>query len=211
MIGQDAALGIALVALGLVLTPGPNMLYLVARALSQGRAAGFAALAGTVLGFLVYLAATVAGISAVFAAVPSLHTVLRLAGAAYLLWLGVGLLRVRGPEVLVVGRLPAASTARLVVGGVTTNLLNPKAAVLHLSLLWLFIDPARGAVAAQSLILGMIQISVSVVVNAAIVLAVGALAEVVASRPRWAVVQRTVMGAALAAFGLKLLTDRPVP
>ncbi len=142
MIGQDAALGIALVALGLVLTPGPNMLYLVARALSQGRAAGFAALAGTVLGFLVYLA---------------------------------------------------------------------QAAVLHLSLLPQFIDPARGAVAAQSLILGMIQISVSVVVNAAIVLAAGALAEVVASRPRWAVVQRTVMGAALAAFGLKLLTDRPVP
>jgi threonine/homoserine/homoserine lactone efflux protein len=93
VVDASAAAGMALLALGLVLTPGPNMLYLVSRSLTQGRRAGLVSLVGTGLGFLVYLAAAALGISAVFVAVPAAYTALKLAGAVYLLWLAWSVLR----------------------------------------------------------------------------------------------------------------------
>src|SRR5690606_32440068 len=87
MISTAAALGIALVALGMVLTPGPNMLYLVSRSLGQGWRAGMYSLGGTILGFVVYLVLANLGLAAVFLLVPWLYVGLKVAGAAYLLWL----------------------------------------------------------------------------------------------------------------------------
>src|SRR3990170_7450687 len=106
MISAAAAAGIALVALGLVLTPGPNMLYLVSRSLTQGRRAGLISLVGTGLGFLVYLAAAVLGISAIFAAVPAAYVALKVAGALYLLYLAWSVLRPGAHAVFEVRELP---------------------------------------------------------------------------------------------------------
>jgi threonine/homoserine/homoserine lactone efflux protein len=203
-----AAAGIALVALGLVLTPGPNMLYLVSRSLTQGRRAGLISLIGTGLGFLVYLAATALGISAIFAAVPAAYAALKIAGAAYLLYLAWTVLRPGAAAVFAVRELPSDPPRRLIAMGLLTNLLNPKIAVLYLSLLPQFIDPDRGSVAVQSLVLGSIQIAIAVTVNGLIVILAGSLAVVLARRPGVALAQRWLMGTFLAAFGVKLLTDR---
>ncbi len=89
MVTGTAVAGIAVVALGLVLTPGPNMLYLVSRSVTQGRRAGLVSLLGVAAGFGVHLGASVGGLAAVFATVPAAYTVLKVAGAGNLLiWPG---------------------------------------------------------------------------------------------------------------------------
>lgn len=203
-----AAVGIALVALGLVLTPGPNMMYLVSRSLTQGRTAGLISLIGTGLGFLVYLAAAALGLSAIFVAVPVAYTVLKVAGALYLLHLAWTVLRPGAQPVFAVRELPRDRPARLIGMGLLTNLLNPKIAILYLSLLPQFVDPERGHVALQSLTLGSIQILIAVTVNGVFVVIAGSLAVLLARHPRVARAQRWAMGTALGAFGLTLLTDR---
>ncbi|SDQ84172.1 LysE family translocator [Quadrisphaera sp. DSM 44207] len=211
MVAPSAVLGIAAVALGLVLTPGPNMLYLVSRSVTQGRRAGLVSLLGVAAGFGVYLAAATAGLATVFVAVPAAYTVLKLAGAAYLLHLAWQAVRPGGVSVLAVRQLPVDPPRRLFTMGLVTNLLNPKIAVLYVSLLPQFVDPARGSVALQSLVLGATQIAVALSVNAAIVVFAGSLASFLAARPRWLRAQRWVVGGVLGALAVHLLTDRSRP
>ena len=211
MVTLTAVLGIAAVALGLVLTPGPNMLYLVSRSITQGRRAGLVSLLGVAAGFGVYLATATAGLAAVFVAVPAAYTALKLAGAAYLLYLAWQALRPGGTSVFAVKQLPVDPARRLFTMGLVTNLLNPKIAVLYVSLLPQFIDPDRGSVAVQSLILGLTQIAIALSVNALIVVFAGALAAFLATRPRWVQVQRYLMGGVLGALAVRLATDRGRP
>lgn len=211
VVSLDAAIGIAIVALGLVLMPGPNMIYLVSRSMIQGRSAGLVSLLGVACGFLVYLVAATAGLTAVFAAVPAAYTALKLIGAAYLLYLAWQAIRPGGRSVFEPTALPADSHRRLFVMGMVTNLLNPKIAVLYVSLLPQFIDHEGGPVAAQSLALGSIQVSVAVTVNALIVLGAGGLATFLAARPLWLRIQRYVMGGVLGALAVRLAADRQAP
>lgn len=201
-------LGIVAVALGLVLTPGPNMIYLVSRSITQGRLAGFVSLLGVAAGFLVYLVAAATGLAAVFVAVPVAYTVLKLAGTAYLLYLARQALRPGGTSVFTVRELPADRPLRLFLMGLLTHLLNPKIAVLYVSLLPQFTDAARGPVAAQSLLLGLTQITVALTVNALIVTFAGALATLLNTRPTWLRAQRLLMGTVLGALALQLATQR---
>jgi threonine/homoserine/homoserine lactone efflux protein len=204
LISAASAAGIAIVALGMVLTPGPNMMYLVSRSLSQGWRAGIISLLGTVTGFLVYLTLASLGLAEVFRTARWLYWAVRLAGAAYLLYLAWQVLRPHGTAIFHVRDLPHDPAARLFWMGLLTNLLNPKAAIMYLALIPQFIDPARGHVLAQGFLLGAIQISVSAAVNAAIVLAASAIATFSATRPAWLRGQRLVTGALLAAFALRL-------
>ena len=208
MISLPAGIGIALVAIGLVLTPGPNMLYLVSRSITQGRRAGLVSLLGVAVGFLVYLAAAVAGIATVFAEVPVAYTALKVAGALYLLHLAWQALRPGGTAVFAPKELPPDGPRRLFLMGLVTNLLNPKIAVLYVSLLPQFIDPDRGSVALQSLVLGGIQISIALTVNCLIVLTASTLAVFFARRPGWLRTQRYFMGSVLGALAVRLATER---
>lgn len=194
----------ALVCLGLVLTPGPNMMYLVSRSICQGREAGLISLGGVGLGFLVYMVAAALGITALLFAVPLAYDVLRLAGAAYLLYLAWQVLKPGGRSPFQVRNLAVDSNRRLFAMGLLTNLLNPKAAMLYLSLLPQFIDPARGSVLMQSLVLGSLQIAISLSVNALIAMAAGTIASFLGARPMWMVVQRWLMGTVLAGLGLRM-------
>jgi threonine/homoserine/homoserine lactone efflux protein len=209
MVGVGAVVGIAVVALGLVLTPGPNMIYLVSRSTTQGRRAGLVSLLGVALGYLVYLAAAVAGLVAVFVAVPAAYTALKIAGAAYLLHLAWQALRPGGTAIFAPPRLPSDPPRRLFLMGFVTNLLNPRIAVLYVALLPQFIDPTRGSIAVQSLTLGLIQIVIALGVNALIVLSAATLAGFLGRRPAWLLrAQRYLRGGVLAALAVRLLANR---
>ncbi|MFI7423567.1 LysE family translocator [Nonomuraea sp. NPDC049684] len=200
--------GIALVSLGMVLTPGPNMIYLVSRSISQGRRAGLISLVGVALGFMAYLTATCLGLTAVFAYVPVAYTALKLAGAAYLLWMAWNAVRPGGASVFQPRELAVERPRKLFAMGLLTCLLNPKIAILYLSLLPQFIDPAMGHVLLQSLALGSVQIAIGTLVNALIAISAGGLAAFLARRPVWLRVQRYAMGTVLGIFAVRMVADR---
>ena len=147
------------------------------------------------------------GITALVLAVPYAYDALRLAGAGYLLYLAWQAVRPGGRSPFQVRKLPRDGLGRLFLMGLLTNLLNPKIAVLYLSLLPQFVDPAKGSVLAQSLLLGSVQIAVSVAVNAGIALAAGSIAGFLADRPAWLAVQRWLMGTVLAALALRMASE----
>ncbi|MCS3731206.1 LysE family translocator [Bradyrhizobium betae] len=205
----SALLGFALVSLGLVLTPGPNMIYLISRSITQGPAAGIVSLGGVALGFVFYMLCAAFGITALLLAIPFAYDALRFAGAGYLFWLAWQAVKPGGRSPFQVKQLAIDSPRKLFVMGFVTNLLNPKIAMLYLALLPQFIDPTAGSVLAQSVVLGAIQIaiSVSVSVNAMIALAAGSIALFLASRPSWMLVQRWLMGTVLAGLAIRMAVE----
>lgn len=201
---MTSLLAFAAVALGVVLTPGPNMVYLVSRSICQGRKAGLFSLGGVVLGFLFYMLCAAFGITALLLTVPLAYDALRFAGAAYLLYLAWQAIKPGGRSPFQVRDLPADSNRKLFLMGFLTNVLNPKIAVLYLSLLPQFIAPHAGSVLMQSLVLGFEQIVISLTVNAAIVVMAGSVAAFLAERPVWLTVQRWLMGGVLTALAARL-------
>jgi threonine/homoserine/homoserine lactone efflux protein len=202
-------LAFALVSLGMVLTPGPNMIYLISRSLCQGRIAGLISLGGVALGFVVYMLCAAFGITALLFAVPYAYDGLRFAGAAYLLWLAWQAIRPGGRSPFEVQTLPQDSPRTLFAMGFVTNLLNPKIAMLYLALLPQFLSAPddAGGVLSQSLVLGFTQIGISVTVNALIAIAAGSIAGFLAGRPVWLLVQRWLMGTVLAGLAFKMATE----
>lgn len=203
----SSLLPFALICLGMVLTPGPNMIYLVSRSICQGPMAGLISLGGVALGFVVYVFLTAFGITVLLFAVPFAYDVLRFVGALYLGFLAWQALKTGGRSAFQVRDLPRDSRSRLFLMGFATSLLNPKVAVLYLSLLPQFIVPAGGSVFLQSLVLGFTQIVVSVTVNALIALCAGSIALFLAGRPFWMVVQRWLMGTVLAALAIRMVAE----
>ncbi|MEV0085390.1 LysE family translocator [Saccharopolyspora sp. NPDC050642] len=202
-------LGVVVVELGMVLTPGPNMVYLASRAISQGRRAGLVSLAGVALGFVVYLVAAAAGLSALFVAVPEAYHVVKILGAAYLAWMAWQILRPGGGSPFEPRELVPHSAARLFGMGLLTNLLNPKIALLYAALIPQFVDPALGATWWQFLQLGTAQIVVGVTINGLIVLTAAALAGYLARHPRMLQAQRFASGTLLGFFAAKMAISRP--
>lgn len=202
-------LAFALVSFGMVLTPGPNMIYLISRSLCQGRVAGLISLGGVALGFVFYMLCAAFGITALLFAVPYAYDVLRFGGAAYLLWLAWQAVRPGGRSPFEVQSLPQDSPRKLFAMGFVTNLLNPKIAMLYLALLPQFISAPEdaGGVLTQSLVLGFTQIGISVTVNALIAIAAGGIAGFLMGRPVWLLVQRWLMGTVLAGLALKMATE----
>ncbi|MEB2608246.1 LysE family translocator [Burkholderia cenocepacia] len=196
-----------LVSLGMVLTPGPNMIYLVSRSICQGRRAGLISLGGVALGFVFYMVCAAVGITALVMTVPYAYDALRFAGALYLAYLAWQALKPGGRSAFQVRQLPHDSRVRLFTMGFVTNLANPKIAVMYLSLLPQFIVPGHGSVLAQSLVLGCVQIAVSVSVNALIACAAGSIAGFLAGRPLWAAVQRWLMGTVLAGLAVRIALE----
>ena len=136
--------------------PGPAILYTAAQTLSRGRTAGFMAALGIHLGGYAHVIAAVLGLSAVFAHVPEAYLALKLAGAAYLVWLGIGLMR-RRLDTDTLPHLAKKSARRAFAESITVELLNPKVAVFYIAFLPQFVDPAASfPVAPQFLILGVI-------------------------------------------------------
>lgn len=195
-------------ALLMVLTPGPNMIYLLSRSICQGRKAGFISLLGVVAGFLLHMLAAAVGLTAVFLAVPLAYEVLKWAGAAYLVCLAWQAVKPGARSPFESRELPPDSAPRLFVMGFVTNLLNPKIAVFYLSVFPQFVSPAHGSIFLQSITLGVTQISVSFTVNLFIVLFAASLASWFVRNPVWLAIQRYFMGFVLGALAVRLALEQ---
>ncbi|MCR0984407.1 LysE family translocator [Roseomonas populi] len=167
----DPALLLACTLAGIVvvLSPGPDMMFVLGQTLAGGRRQGWAATIGIWFGAMVHILLAALGVAALLAAEPALFTALRLAGGAYLLWLGVQSIRaaLAGAPVA----QPASAARRVVAQGMLTNLTNPKVALFFLAFLPQFVDPSPGRASewAQMLILGPILPILSVPVFAAVI------------------------------------------
>jgi threonine/homoserine/homoserine lactone efflux protein len=148
VIPNTTSIGVFVVAaILLLLTPGPAVLYIVARSVEQGRIAGLASVCGITTGTLVHVLAAALGLSALLASSALAFAAVKWAGAAYLIYIGVR--RILSRSVAVPMELPRRSLGRLYRDGVVVNLLNPKTALFFFAFLPQFVDPARGAVAFQ--------------------------------------------------------------
>ena len=169
--------------------------------------AGLISLGGVALGFVFYLLCAAFGITAFLIAVPFAHDALRIAGAAYLFYLAWQAVKPGGRSPFEVRELPRDSPRRLFMMGFMTNLLNPKIAIMYLSLLPQFITPGHGSVLAQSLVLGMTQVVISLSVNAVIAVAAGSIAVFLTRRPSWLSIQRWLMGTVLGGLAVSMLAE----
>ncbi|HEX4883032.1 MAG TPA: LysE family translocator [Casimicrobiaceae bacterium] len=208
MVPFDDLLLFAGAALLMVLTPGPNMIYLVSRSICQGRRAGVVSLAGVAAGFLVHMLAAALGLTALFLAVPLAYEVLKWAGAAYLLFLAWQAVRPGARSPFQPRELPDDPPRRLFAMGFLTNVLNPKIAVFYLSIFPQFVSPEHGSVLVQSVVLGSTQIVVSFGVNLVIVLSAAKLSRWFVRNPRWLAAQRYLMGAVLAGLAVRLAVEQ---
>ncbi len=158
----------------LILIPGPNLLYIVTRSVEGGRRTGVASMLGVEVAGLIHIAAAAAGLSALLASSAVAFEIVRYAGVAYLLWLGIRALRTRdrGPETV---ERPPASMRRAFAEGMVVNLLNPKVTMFFLAFLPQFVDPERGAAWTQVLALGAVFMTLACLLDAVYVLAAGAL------------------------------------
>ena len=196
----------ASLAVAVVLTPGPNLIYMISRSITQGRLAGIIAFGGVAVGFVVYLLCAAFGLTAIVFAVPYAYDALRFVGAAYIAWLAFEALRPGGKSPFQVRTLPVASTRRLFLMGLLTSLLNPKMAIFYLALLPNFIDPA-GNVLGQSIALGSLHIVISITINMGIACAAGSIAAFLMARPKWLLAQRWVMGTMLGALAMRMALE----
>jgi RhtB (resistance to homoserine/threonine) family protein len=203
------------IAAGLLLnlTPGPDVLYIVANALRSGARAGVVAGLGITAGCFVHVLAAAIGVSALLATSATAFTVLKWIGAAYLLWMGAKLLLARAPtasnDLQALARLQPANLQRVFLGGFWTNVLNPKVAIFFLAFVPQFIAPEATDKAVAFVLLGVLFNLNSIPVNSGWALAAAWLA-------RRGAVQRGMhwldraAGAMFIAFGLKLaLSDNP--
>ncbi len=207
MPGADTLLVFAALSLGLAVTPGPNMLYLVSRSLAQGTGAGMVSLVGCQVGSLAIMLCAAAGITAALLAIPYAWDVLRLGGAAYLLFLAWQSVRPGGQPVFAPRPMPREPAARLFAVGFATAALNPKVALFYMAVLPPFIDPARGDAFLQAAILGAVQVAICTAFDAVLVWGAAGTARFLGTRPGWMAVQRWVLGAALGLIAVKLATE----
>jgi len=162
-----------LAALALLLIPGPSVLYIVFQSAEQGRRVGLASVAGIHLGTLVHVAAASAGLSALIVASSLAFSVVKYAGAAYLVYLGIRKLLERDAEMPAERR--REPLRRALVRGMVVNVLNPKTALFFLAFLPQFVDPDRGGVWSQALVLGFVFVGLGLVTDSLYALAAGTL------------------------------------
>lgn len=194
-----------LAALLLVITPGPNMMYLISRSITQGKKAGIISLAGIVFGFFFHIIMVSFGITAILFAVPMAYNILKISGVLYLLYLAFQAVRPNGKNLFQPNEnLPVDKPKKLFSIGFLTSVLNPKIAVFYLSFFPQFIKPEYGSIMTQSLQLGVTQVLVSFTVNFIIVLTAAKIATFFAKKPMWLKVQKWFMAGVLTSMAVKM-------
>ena len=149
----------AAAALALLLIPGPAVLYIVTRSVTQGRRAGFVSVLGIHAGTLVHVAAAAFGVSAILVRSSTAFHAVKYAGAAYLVFLGIRRLLTRVPDEASAGALEIVPNRQLFVNGAVVNILNPKTALFFLAFLPQFVEPERGSVTLQVVVFGALFVA----------------------------------------------------
>lgn len=205
MIPINELLLFSLAAFVLVISPGPNMIYLISRSITQGKKAGVISLAGVICGFLFHIAMVSFGLTAVLFAVPIAYTILKTIGVFYLLYLAFQAIRPNSKGIFETqDNLSIDKPGKLFRIGFLTNVLNPKVAVFYLSFFPQFIKPEYGSIFTQSIQLGITQILVSFSVNFIIVLTASKVSGFFSNNPVWIKVQKWFMAGVLTALAVKM-------
>jgi threonine/homoserine/homoserine lactone efflux protein len=186
-------------ALALIVVPGPAVTYVVTQSIDRGRGAGLVSALGIAGGGLVHVAAATAGLSALIASSASAFTVVKLAGAAYLVALGLWRLAGRGSDEAT--EREQAPPKRLFVQGAVVNVLNPKTALFFVAFLPQFVDPARGSVALQAAVLGAVFVALAAVSDSTYAVVAAALADRIRGSERARQIKRWVSGGIFVALG----------
>lgn len=189
MPSQSSFLGFAALSFALIVVPGPSVLFVVGRAVAMGRRAALVTVIGNAMGVYVQILAVAVGLGAVVERSIVVFTVLKLAGAAYLIWLGVQAIRhrhVAGHLDAVAGdRLRSTRSVRSVLrDGFVVGVANPKAVVFFLAILPQFVDPDGGPAALQMAALGLVFVAIALVSDGAWALAAGTARAWFAGSPR---------------------------
>ena len=191
----------------IALSPGPGIFYVAARTLAGGRGEGLASSLGTGIGGLFHVAAGAVGISALVMASAEAFLLLKIAGALYLVWLGMKTLR--ESRIDIPASVVSVGTARAFREGIVVEALNPKTAAFFLAFLPQFVDPSAGAVWLQFLGLGLISVILNTAVDVVVVVAANRARSVALGRPVLLRRLRTGAGVVIASLGLGLLIARP--
>ena len=203
---KAAFLAFLVAAFALNLAPGPDMLYVIGRSVGQGRRAGIVSSLGVFVGCWVHILAAAFGIAALLRSSPVAFNVVRYAGAAYLIYLGIRMLAQKAN--LISEPLKAESLTSIFRQGAITNVLNPKVAIFFLAFLPQFIDARRGSVAFQIVLLGLIFNVGGTLVNLAVAYAGGTLGELLRRNQSLARLQRRFTGLIFVGLGLRLAWHR---
>lgn len=209
---KAAFLTFLVAALALNLAPGPDMLYVIGRSLGQGKRAGIVSALGIFVGCLVHIAAAAVGIAALLRSSPLAFNVVRYAGAAYLVYLGVRML-VTKESAFSADTLPKPEALnKIFYQGVITNVLNPKVAMFFLAFLPQFVNPKTGpahfGVALQIVVLGLIFNAGGTLVNLAVALAAGRMGDRLRRSSRAARIQKWFAGTVFIGLGARLAIAR---
>ncbi|MBO3744341.1 LysE family translocator [Actinoplanes flavus] len=188
-----------------MLAPGPDMLFVLSCGMRGGPRAGLLATAGLATSEAVHVLVAAAGLSALFTAVPAAFTVLRVAGAVYLGWLGVRMIRQRGEAL---SEKPGATGRRAYLSGFLTNLSNPKMIAFSVAFLPQFVDPARGPVWAQFAVLGVILIFLEFVIDGAVGVGAGRIGSWLRERRTLSRRIDAATGGILIGLGVRLAVER---
>lgn len=199
----------AFAALIMVLTPGPNMIYLVTRSVTQGRKAAMISLLGVACGFLFHITLVSFGLTSILMAIPYAYTTLKTIGVIYLLYMAWQAVKPGGRSVFETdSQLKHDTPLRLFSMGLFTSVLNPKIAVFYMSLFPQFIKPEYGPVLLQSLTLGFIQLTISFTVNSLIIFSAARVTRWFSTNPGWVRAQKWLMGSVFAGLALKMALDK---
>jgi threonine/homoserine/homoserine lactone efflux protein len=194
-------------SLALIVRPGPGNLYILARGVTQGRKAALVSAGGMGLGATMHTAFATVGLSALLAQSATAFSVVKYAGAAYLVYLGARALLSK--EGFAVPRgAPPAPLAKIFFQSVATDVLNPKVALFFLAFLPQFVDPAAGNAAPLFLMLGLIFVSLGLVVDCVVALFSGSIGDWLRNKALFAGALRWFMGSMLVGLGLRLALDR---
>ncbi|MFN3984843.1 MAG: LysE family translocator [Rhodocyclaceae bacterium] len=183
MPSPDLLISFLAVSVLVTLAPGPDNLMVLGQSLARGRLAGFGLALGCALGCFTHTLWATLGVSAVLMASPNAFFALKLAGAAYLVWLGIQALRSSGGPAAGATAAPALAWPRYVARGFIANAINPKVALFFLAFLPQFVQPGAGSGSVQMLLLGALFATQTVVVFGAIAFAAGSIGKALARRP----------------------------
>ena len=191
-------------SLALILTPGQDMIYVIGRSLAQGRVAGLCSAVGVIIGILIHTALAALGVGAILQASEALFTALKLAGAAYLVYLGARMLLTR--EVAIDARtgLARSSPPWLVLQGVLSNVTNPKIVLFFFAFLPQFVDPASPHPTRDLIALGVLYAMLGLPVKCGVAVIAARLSDRMLRRPRALVWMNRACGALLVALGVRL-------